>query len=310
MTTERWSDDYGLTPEEAAAIAADDALLDAIGSRSLQRDDVMDDPAARLLASWAADLDHITADDARATNVKLAAPTVNVETQQAPATVSSLEAHRTKALLAAGVVITGLLVPGGVAAAAGYSPVAPYRSIISTVNGQPPAPASDARTRLDDVQAVIARGDTDEAARLLAALKSETEIGADPELDGLIATVEDQIEAAKSNGANGPSNGQGVGNGNAAPGSNAGGKGDAKSTMKVPESNAGGNGKAQKPDSLPARGGQGVGSTAAPGRVESSPMANVPPGSTVATPAAPSGSTKAPGKSGTAGSNGNGKNKN
>jgi hypothetical protein len=35
-------------------------------------------------------------------------------------------------------------------------------------------------------------------------------------------------------------------------------------------------------------------------------MANVPPGSTVVTPAAPTGSTNAPGKSGSAGSNGNG----
>jgi hypothetical protein len=303
MSTDRWAEDYGLTPEEAAAIASDDALLDALGSRSMSRDDALNDPAARMLASWVAELDQGTADDARATNVKLAKAPIAPKREPVPATVSSLDARRAKALLAASVVVTGLLVPAGVAAATGYSPVAPYRAAVSTVFGTAPAPAVDARTTLDEVKAALDRGDTAEATRLLTDLKSTLEIGDDPELDGMINDIEDQIDLAKANNgkANGPSNAPIGGNGNAAIGSNGASDGKAQNTVKNPGTTTG-TGK-------PAGGGK---PSEAPGRAKSSPVASTPPVPSSATPPATGPSASAPGKSGTAGgdSGGNGKNKN
>jgi uncharacterized membrane protein YgcG len=177
-----------LSPEEAAAIAADDALLDALGGRRPLDESQQADSAARLLQAWVTDLDAIRADDDRAS-----APLAPVAVLT-PARAARAGHRRPSRVMIAGAVATAVLIPGGVAAAAGVAPLSPYRAVIDAMTGDD-SPTAQERTLagVDQARSALAAGDIAAAVEILQRLGGDPDVLADPALAALVEGLRDTI---------------------------------------------------------------------------------------------------------------------
>jgi outer membrane biosynthesis protein TonB len=187
-------------PIDVRNIGRDDSLLDSLGQRRGRRF-TADDPAARLLAALAADVDEVTV--ARRLRVgrlaSLPLPAERVPARLLPAVRYRLRRAARSVVVAA--LAAGLLSISGMAAAVTGDALAPVKAVVSTVTrvelpitGDSSVASGDVERDLAIAEAAITRGDLAGAREMVAQAREQLPDVAAEAKPGLLVRVE-QVEA-------------------------------------------------------------------------------------------------------------------
>jgi hypothetical protein len=184
-------------PIDVRHVRRDDSMLDSLGQRRRRR--VTDDPAARLLAALAADIDEeIVARRLRVGRLSsLPIPGDRGHSRLLAAAVQGNSLRRASRSAVVAAVAVAVLSISGVAAAVGGDALAPLKAVVSSVTGvdmprgDDPAAASGAVERdLAGAEAAVSRGDINGALNMVAQAKARLPKVAAAAKDGL----EDRLE--------------------------------------------------------------------------------------------------------------------
>ena len=183
-----------------AAVAADAALLDLLSSRAPVP---VDDPVARMLAAFAAEVDDGLAELLAPDPVEIAVPAAVPDLSVVPALppVSGRRSHGLRATTIA-LVVGATLSVSGVAAAVTGDPFAAYHGIVSAVTGDGESAAQAARVawlqrQLAGTRAKVAHGDLAGAGADLTAMRAAL-AGTDGLSHGQRTALEARISALES----------------------------------------------------------------------------------------------------------------
>ncbi len=213
---------------DLAEIAADAELLDLLAARA---ETTSDDPVARMLAAFAAEVDDGLAELLAADEAEVAAPAAVPAVSVVPALppVPDGRRHGLRATTVA-LVVGATLSVSGVAAAVTGDPFAPYRGIVSAVTGgDDEADAQAARMawlqrQLAGTRAKVAQGDLAGAGADLSAMRARlagTEglsHGQRTSLEARIAALEAALARASVAQQHGKGNGRPAADPTATPG--------------------------------------------------------------------------------------------
>jgi hypothetical protein len=166
---------YGPRNElDLIAVRKDDLSLDELAIRQVSGP--LDDEALTLLAALTADVD---AGLAELLSSPLSAP-VQVHTPEEVRTIAAAGRRRTARAVTAALIVTSLASVSGVAAAVTGDPLAPYRSVISSVSGGDDTPTPPRGMKTDEavhqqvlsIEAAIDAGQLGRARAGVARLRS------------------------------------------------------------------------------------------------------------------------------------------